>query len=320
VSIKMKAIAMLLLATTLVSASALARQTEMVDLPYQALRAPTGTALTSAQVEAAIRDGARTQDWKVVSSEPGRIQLRLTVSSHAMDVLVKYDDRGFDMDYVSSENLNYQLKRGTSYIHPNYNVWTFNLADTIATSPALDPGYVAEEANAPRPPPILTKLKLAGPIYLYRDLSYRRGYFVDEDIRSHCAWNQGYAGMTQYLGKGLVKVTREDIATLPGYTLRATVVNLRATHGLAGPKWAVIHVELFDNGKVIGELEARRVTTLPLKGACESLNKVAGALAEDTVQWLQAGQFEARPDAPALTPMETPAASATSSPAAGAAP
>jgi len=294
-----KGLAVVLAGMLMLSAvpSAEARRAPLVDLPYTPLRTPQGGAVTLEQVQAAIIDGARSMGWTVLSREPGHMHLQLQLRTHSVDVAVKYDAGGFDMDYLSSADMDYTSKRDGAYIHPNYNVWTYNLSDTIAASPMLEAGFVPPDPNAPRPPSVLTELKLSGPVQVQRDLAYRRGYYVDDEIRTQCPWNQGYAGMASYFGKGLVKVTREDIASLPGYTLRATVVNLRATHGMAGPKWAVIHVELFDNGKLIGEQELRRVTAMPLKGACESLNKVAGALAEDTVTWLQAGKFEARADA-----------------------
>ena len=128
-----------LLSIILASAPALARQDQMIDVPFRDLRAATGTDLTARQVEGAIRDGARANRWNVVSTEPGKIVLRLAVRSHQADVTVKYDEHGFDIDYLSCVNLNYETKRGYAYIHPNYNVWVGRLADSISSSPVIDP-------------------------------------------------------------------------------------------------------------------------------------------------------------------------------------
>lgn len=278
--------------------TAWARQAPLVDPPYQKLETASGAVVTRTEVEAAIRDGARAQEWEVVSSEPGKIRLHRTIRTHQMDVLVSYDDHGFDLDYVSSVDLNYEQNRKGSFIHPGYNAWVFGLTDAIATSPTLEPGYVAPVAGAQvqAVPPVVTTLTLTGPIHLSPALSYRRGYYVDPEIKEQCPWNRGYAGMARVYGKGLIAVTNEDLSTLPGYTVRATVLNLRAAPLLGGPKWAAIRVQLFQDGKLIGETEQRRVTNVPPKGGCSALNKIAAALAEDTVAWLRAGHFEVQPD------------------------
>jgi hypothetical protein len=131
-----------LLSILLAAGPALARQAQLVDVPFRDLQAATGTPLTTKQVESAIRDGARTNRWNVMSSEPGKMVLRLGVRSHQVDVSVKYDQHGFDIDYLDCVNLNYETKRGFQYIHPNYNVWVGRLADAIANSSVIDPTRV----------------------------------------------------------------------------------------------------------------------------------------------------------------------------------
>lgn len=58
---RLLAVAMLCSAT----ASALARQAELIDLPYHPLQASGDAPLTVVEVEAAIREGARRNGWEV---------------------------------------------------------------------------------------------------------------------------------------------------------------------------------------------------------------------------------------------------------------
>lgn len=273
---------------------ALARQVVLVDPPYQRVQSLDGSVLGDAQVEAAIRDGARNQGWRVVASEPGLLRLRLVIRTHISVVQVRHDAQGFDIDYVSSSQLEAESKDGTLYIHGGYNKWVGELADAIRTSTALQADSAAP-TNAALSPAVRTTQTLSAPVLMQKALLYRRGGELKPILEGQCPRNQGYAVMTQYLSQGLVKLTQQDIDGMPGQTLRATVEAAYATHGYVGPTTVTLAVQLFDDGKLIGERTFRRETKRPLSASCDALQNVEEALAEDTVSWLRGGVFEARP-------------------------
>jgi len=272
---------------------ATARQVVLVDPPYQRVQSVDGSMLGDAQVEAAIRDGARNQGWRVVASESGLLRLRLVIRNYASVVQVRHDAQGFDIDYVSSTQLEAEDKGGTLYIHPSYNKWIGELADAIRTSTALQADSSAQ-ANAALNPAVRTTQTLSAPVLMQQALLYRRGGELKPIVEGLCPRKQGYPVMTQYFSQGLVKLTRQDIDGMPGQTLRATVEAAYATHGYVGPTMVTVSVELFDNGKLIGERTFRRETMRPLSASCDALENVEEALAEDTVNWLRGGVFEAR--------------------------
>lgn len=273
---------------------AMARQVVLLDPPYQRVQSVDGSVLGDAQVEAAIRDGARTQGWRVVASEPGLLRLRLVIRNYASVVQVRHDAQGFDIDYLSSTQLEAESKDGTLYIHPSYNKWIGELADAIRSSTALQADSAAQP-NAALNPAVRTTQTLSAPVLMQQALLYRRGGELKPILEGQCPRKQGYAVMTQYYSQGLVKLTRQDIDGMPGYTLRATVEAAYATHGYVGPSMVTLSVELFDNGKLIGERSFRRETMRPLSPTCDALGNVEEALAEDTINWLRGGVFEARP-------------------------
>ena len=273
---------------------AMARQVVLFDPPYQRVQSLDGSVLGDAQVEAAIRDGARNQGWRVVASEPGLLRLRLVIRNYTSVVQVRHDAQGFDIDYVSSTQLEAESKDGTLYIHPSYNKWIGELADAMRTSTALQANDAAPTSAALNPA-VRTTQALSAPVLMQQALVYRRGGELKPILEGQCPRNQGYPVMTQYVSQGLVKLTRQSIDGLPGYTLRATVEAAYATHGYVGPTTVTLSVELFDNGKLIGERAFRRETQRPLSASCDALQNVEEALAEDTVNWLRGGVFEARP-------------------------
>lgn len=117
--------------------SALAKQHPMVVPGYEKVAMLDGSPPTAARVKAAILDAARKRRWEVVSTEPGKVTLRYAPRTHEVVIAVRYDDNGFKIEYVSSNNLDYEVKRGKTYIHGNYNVWIANLGQQIRLSQAF---------------------------------------------------------------------------------------------------------------------------------------------------------------------------------------
>jgi len=68
----------------------------------------------------------------VTSEKPGELQLRNVIrNKHVVVINVFYDIKGVRAEYVSSENLKYEMREGVPYIHPKYNEWVSLLLHDI---------------------------------------------------------------------------------------------------------------------------------------------------------------------------------------------
>lgn len=116
---------------------AMAKQDPMVIPVYERVESTNGIPPSAARIKAAIIHAGKSRGWTVVESEPGRVNLRYAPRTHEVVVAVRYDDNGFKIEYVSSVDMDYELKRGTAEIHGNYNRWIRNLAQDIQASPVF---------------------------------------------------------------------------------------------------------------------------------------------------------------------------------------
>lgn len=271
--------------------SAQARQARMQELSRWALKPTGATPLNAAIVESAVRDGAKSNDWSVIAQVPGELVLERQIGQHRMEVAVKFDDSGFDIDYRGSDVLNYEIKRGIPYIHPNYNEWVFELANSIAKSSALDGSRPAGPMVAIQPTPG-NRLALMAPLPINRRLKIREGYHVSADIQ-RCPFFTGYNQQVAAQSSQRVVVTDKPTASLPGYSLETTLMNVHSIGGgsVTGPKFAVVEINLYQDGKLIGNVRKRRNTFKGMTG-CNSLERIGLVLARDTMDWLRAGQCE----------------------------
>lgn len=95
---------------------------------------PAGKPATMDGLRTAIATAGSFRGWQVVEEAPGRLTMKnLIRGKHTVVVAVVYDLQGFRIEYVSSENLDYEEKRGQAYIHPKYGQWVANLALDINT-------------------------------------------------------------------------------------------------------------------------------------------------------------------------------------------
>lgn len=142
---KMRSV-LLLLACLLATAAApvLAKQDPMLIPAYERVESTNGIPVSAARVKAAIIHAGKSRGWTVADSEPGRVTLRYAPRTHEVVVAVRYDSNGFKIEYVSSKDMNYEVKRGTPQIHGNYNRWIRNLALDIQTSPVFHQPATAE--------------------------------------------------------------------------------------------------------------------------------------------------------------------------------
>lgn len=127
-----------MLALALCTGTAMARQAELVD-QAKVLLLTDGAPLTIQQVRARIAGAAQSIGWQAVKDETGRMELMYDkAGKHQVTIEVLYDGAGFDINYLKSNNLNYEERDGQRQIHPNYNRWIRNLSKQI-TSPG-NPG------------------------------------------------------------------------------------------------------------------------------------------------------------------------------------
>ena len=86
--------------------------------------------LDSQKAEQAIKTAGTKLGWSMAKLEPGLIRGTLNLRSHVAVVDIAYDNRGFAIDYVDSENLKYDEQSGE--IHKSYNKWIRKLERYIA--------------------------------------------------------------------------------------------------------------------------------------------------------------------------------------------
>lgn len=275
-----------------VSAPALALQYHMLVPVYEPVMTSDGAVPGAARVKAAIVDAASVRRWETVASEPGKLTLRYAPRIHEVVITVRYDDRGYLIEYVSSKEMDYKVKKGETYIHGNYNVWIGNLAESIAASRILLPegerGELPDDVVAAAVP--LSSVKLVAPVRVQPLVPYRPGLNVRDAVETQCDWNRQFTRFMAEEADGLVEVTDADLDAAPGYALKLSVVNMHA----GKPHWAVVRADLYDNGRLIGRIDQRRTTMAPLSRTCSAMEDIAEALASDTVDWLRRGQFEVK--------------------------
>jgi len=101
------------------------------------LAAPTGQALSQAQVRQAIVQGGAQHGWTVAADTANTVQLRFAKEGkHVVVVDVTYDAGGFQIRYVSSVDMKYEQRGDVAVIHPFYNRWIDNLSRSITAQAA----------------------------------------------------------------------------------------------------------------------------------------------------------------------------------------
>jgi hypothetical protein len=90
---------------------------------------PAGVA--AKDVAKAIKVGISRRGWVVAKDENSQIDAVLNLRSHSARVAIPYNAKEVTIKYVSSEDLDYQEKNGTKYIHGNYMKWIRNMEADI---------------------------------------------------------------------------------------------------------------------------------------------------------------------------------------------
>lgn len=100
----------------------------VLESPRQA-NVPSG--VTMANVEEAILNAMRARGWAVHDRGRGHIVADLNVRAHFARVDIRYSANSVSVEYVDSENLEYEVVDGQPRIHGNFNSWMTNLIRDI---------------------------------------------------------------------------------------------------------------------------------------------------------------------------------------------
>lgn len=118
------------IALSLHSGAAMARTADLYDAPK--VLSVAATPLEATQTRDRIVAGGQALGWAVTREEPGLVELTFDKQGkHQVTVAVRYDPSGYKIDYVRSNNMNYEELGGVRKIHPNYNRWVLNLIKHI---------------------------------------------------------------------------------------------------------------------------------------------------------------------------------------------
>jgi hypothetical protein len=145
-----------------------------------------------------------------------------------------------------------------------------------------------------------------GPITISSTIPYANDDVGSAAIRTECHWNTELPAALVAQSNGAIVSTDKDLSTVSGKKLVITVANVHASGGIfSGPRWAVLHGELFEDGKLQGNFQLRRVSAggAP-RTACPVLGHIGKALTADILNWLKNPTMSATTTDAAETPPE----------------
>lgn len=105
-----------------------ARQAPLVD--PDPIAVPSG--VDQKTVEREIKRALIGRGWTITAEAPGQIDSTLNVRAHSARVRISYDTQRVALNYVSSDNLAYEEKRGQRMIHKNYASWVNNVLTDLS--------------------------------------------------------------------------------------------------------------------------------------------------------------------------------------------
>ena len=143
--------------------------------------------------------------------------------------------------------------------------------------------------------PALLLLVMAPPVFAEGTITIAsRIPYANDDvgrdaIRTQCTWNSDLPAALVARSNGKVVSTDQDLATIRGKKLIMTTTDIHAMGGggFSGPKWIVVHGELSEDGKVLGNFDFRRVTSHGKMTVCGTLDYIGKALTNNILIWLE---------------------------------
>lgn len=122
----------------LASTATMARQAPLVEPARVAMAPISAKAQTAEDVRGYIVNGARTLGWTLAGEKAGQVTLKFNKQNkHEVVISADYNDKGYQLRYVSSSNMNYEENGGQREIHPNYNRWINNLIKRIGEAQTM---------------------------------------------------------------------------------------------------------------------------------------------------------------------------------------
>jgi len=118
---------------------AAARSTGMIELGRQSAVTTDAKPMTVDAMRKAIIAGGAVHGWKPVADQPGVLTLEADSGQHQAVVDVAYDAQGWQINYKSSANLNYEHSDRKTSIHPKYNKWVMELNSEIRHAATSQP-------------------------------------------------------------------------------------------------------------------------------------------------------------------------------------
>jgi hypothetical protein len=126
-----------------------ARQAPLVD--PDPVKVPAG--LDRGTVLHVIKKSLLQRGWTVNAESPTQVEATLHLRAHIANIVIDYDTSQVAVHYVSSDNLLYEVKKGTPYIHRNYLTWAQNVASDVERELQLaalekEPGTAPQEQGS----------------------------------------------------------------------------------------------------------------------------------------------------------------------------
>lgn len=103
------------------------RQVPLVDPPA----IPVPANVPAAQVEQVVGTALSARHWRIVKHTPGEIDAVYDPRKFSVTIAVHYDASRIQINYVTSDHLKYEERKGVRYIHTNYESWIKNLVTDI---------------------------------------------------------------------------------------------------------------------------------------------------------------------------------------------
>lgn len=88
---------------------------------------PVPAGVSQPAVAKSIKAALMEYKWAVTKDEPGRIEGTLHIREHTVTLAIPYDAKEVRVQYVTSDNLLYEEKKGQKLIHRNYRNWLNNV-------------------------------------------------------------------------------------------------------------------------------------------------------------------------------------------------
>lgn len=92
---------------------------------------PVPPNVSQAKVAQVIGSALTARNWRITKHAPGEIDAVYNPRNFSATIAVHYDRKQVQINYVTSNNLRYEVKNGVRYIHTNYASWIKNLVTDI---------------------------------------------------------------------------------------------------------------------------------------------------------------------------------------------